>query len=60
MMPINLMDSLGINSQDRKDSRYLRETKKISSDDSNIEKRAIDLYDLISEFRAKVNNFQIK
>lgn len=40
--------------------RYLRETKEISSNDTNIEKRAIDLYDMISEFQAKLNNFQIK
>ena len=40
--------------------RYLRETKEFSSDDTMIEKRAIELYDLISEFQAKLNNFQIK
>jgi len=39
--------------------QYLRQTKEISFDSSNIEKRAIELYDIISEFLGKLNNFQI-
>ncbi|MEE9379183.1 MAG: hypothetical protein V3V33_14245, partial [Candidatus Lokiarchaeia archaeon] len=39
---------------------YLRKTKEIASDNDDVEKRAIELYDLISEFQAKLNNFQIK
>jgi len=38
---------------------YLRKNNKISSDNGNIEKISSDLYDLISDFQRKFNNFQI-
>ncbi len=38
---------------------YLLKNKKFSSDNSNIEKNGSELYDLISKFQIKLNNFQI-
>ena len=36
---------------------YMRKTKDIVSDNGDIERRAIKLYDLLSEFQRKLNNF---
>ncbi|MEE9379184.1 MAG: hypothetical protein V3V33_14250, partial [Candidatus Lokiarchaeia archaeon] len=38
---------------------YLRKSKEITSDNDDAERRAIELYDMISEFQGKLNNFQI-
>jgi len=38
---------------------YLRKTKEISVDNGNIENNSSELYDLVSDFQRKLNNFQI-
>ncbi|MFW9874339.1 MAG: hypothetical protein ACFFG0_14635, partial [Candidatus Thorarchaeota archaeon] len=38
---------------------YLRKTKELASDNDNVEKKANELFDLISEFQVKLNSFQI-
>ena len=37
---------------------YLRKSKEISSDNSNIEKNTIELYDLISNFHIRLNTLE--
>jgi len=39
---------------------YLIKAKEIVSNNSEVGKRAIELYDLISEFQGKLNNFQVQ
>lgn len=39
---------------------YLKKSKEITSDNDDAESRARALYDLISEFQGRLNNFQIK
>ncbi len=38
---------------------YMKKIKGIVSDNGDIERRAVELYDLLAEFQGKLNNFQI-